>query len=166
MLVMWAGHSLLTAQKQILDSPWGSVRSWLIWLSVCAQGRSCLSCFTPWLQTGSHIEVISGPPKVGSGVCSAKFGHSSKHYEKKESQENPTNNASNEIFLFIFPYLLDHEDSRNSLISPLDSCMTISNSIFFWSQSDLRVAFCCEVDKCVFTDFWTFPTLHLGFKSC
>lgn len=33
-----------------------------------------------------------------SGICSAKFDHSYEHFETKESQENPRNSVSNDIF--------------------------------------------------------------------
>lgn len=80
---------------------------------------------------------------MGSGVCSAKFDHSSKHFETKQSQENPSNNAYNDILLIILSYLLDHEDGRNSSIFPQDSYMAISNFILVWSQGYLRVTLGC-----------------------
>lgn len=170
MLIMWAGYPLLTAQEQTLDCPWGSALSWLIWpWSPHREGAGCTSiaevvtCFTPWLQRVSHTEAISEPPKMGSAVRSAKFDHSSKHFETKESQENPSNNAGNDILLIILPYLLDHEDGRNALLSPQDSCITISNFILVWSQGDLKVTLCCLVGKYFFSDFRIFSTFHLGF---
>lgn len=50
-------------------------------------------------------------------------------------------------------YLLDHEDGRNSLISPQNNCTNICNFILVLRQGDLRVTLCCYIGKSFFTDF-------------